>query len=180
VFLLRRSKFQRVLLGALSATAALLAACSSSPGPLGSGGTQGQQCFPGRPGEPVTLGLYTLQNSGASTATITSVSLPTGASGLKMTRAWVVPIYHDPKTGNLELIGVGWPYPPTSQPTWPQRRPAVGAVIKPGQDLNLVFGLIRTTSHDGRSDGPVIAYTANGSTYTMKEAVSLLAAASHC
>src|SRR4029077_1536967 len=58
VFSLRRSKFQRVLLGALSATTALLAACSSSQGPLGNGGTQGQQCFPGRQGQPVTLGLY--------------------------------------------------------------------------------------------------------------------------
>jgi hypothetical protein len=91
-----------------------------------------------------------------------------------------VPIYHDPKTGNSELIGVGWPYPPTSQPAWPQRRPAIGAVIKPGQNLNLVFGLIRTTGSSGRSDGPVVGYTANGSQYTIHEAVSLLLAASHC
>ena len=169
-----------MLLGALSATAALLAACSSSPGPLGNGGTPGQQCFPGRQGEPVTLGLYTLQNNGTSAATINSVRLPSDARGLKMTKAWVVPIYHDPKTGNLELIGVGWPYPPTSQPTWPQRSPAAGAIVKPGQDLNLVFGLIRTTGGNGRSDGPVIVYTVNGSSYTIHEAVSLLLAAARC
>ncbi len=94
-----------------------------------------------------------------------------------MTTPWLVPIYHDPKTGNYETVGVGGPYPPTYAPEWPNHRPAIGGIIKPGQDLNIVFGLTRTSAKAGHSDGPAITYTAGGSTYTVSEAVSLTVAA---
>lgn len=169
-----------MLLGALSAVTALLtAACSSSPGPspLGDGGTPGTQCTRQSGGQPVTLGLYTLDNRSTLPVVISSVSLPKSARGLRMTKAWLVPIYHDLKNGDWDVIGVGWPYPPTTQPNWPRRRPAPGAVIKPGQDLNLVFGLIRTTNSAGRSPGPEVTYTAKGNIYTLSEQTGLVVAA---
>jgi hypothetical protein len=164
-----------MLLGALSATA-LLAACSSGPGPLGDGGTDGQQCMSFPKGQPVTTGLYDLTNNGSSPVTIQSVRLP-GVGGLTMTKTWLVPIYHDPKNGNWVDVGVGVAYPPVTAPEWIHRKPAIGGVIKPGQDLNLVFGLTRTTAKDGTSNGPAITYTAGGSSYTVSEKTSLVVSA---
>ena len=164
------------LLGALF-LAALLAACSSSgPGPLGQGGTDAEQCMDYPVGQPVAAGIYDLTNTGDSPVTIQSVTLP-DAHGLAVTKTWLVPIYHDPKTGNWLDVGAGAPFPPTTSPQWVQRRPAIGGVIRPRQDLNLVFGLTRTTAKAGRSPGPVIAYTAGGSSYTVKMKTSLVVAA---
>ena len=164
-----------MLLVALSGTAALLAACSTGPGPLGTGGDGGLQCSPGAQGRPITIGIYTLDNSGTSPVTVTSVTLP-AAHGLAMTKSsWLVPIYHDPRNGNDDTIGVTAGYPPTSKadlavnPEWRYRVPAAGATIRPGQTLNLVFGLIRTTARAGRSGGPLISYTADGMPYTVQE-----------
>jgi hypothetical protein len=165
-----------VLLGALPVAASLLAACSSSPGPLGTGGTGGTQCISYREGSPVTMGLYVLENTGTIPATVTGISLPPDAHGLTMTSAWLVPIYHDLKNGNHVAVGVGWDYPPPvkQNPQWPQRRPAIGGTVKPGQDLNLVFGLVRTTAKDGASGGPVVTYRAGGNSYTMQMAVRMI------
>lgn len=163
-----------MLLGALSAAAAQLAACSAGPGPLGTGGDGGLQCSAGAQGRPITMGIYTLDNSGTAPVTVTSVTLP-AALGLAMTKSWLVPIYHDPRNGNYVAIGVAADYPPIAKadtainPEWRNRVPAAGATIRPGQTLNLVFGLIRTTAKAGRSDGPLISYTADRNSYTVQE-----------
>jgi hypothetical protein len=164
------------LLGALP-LAALLAACSSGSGPLGDGGVVATQCISFPAGKPVTTGLYELTNSGTKPVTVQGIALR-NRSGLTVTNTWLVPIYHDLKNGDWFDVGVGAPYPPTTAPEWRNRRPAIGATIRPGQDLNLVFGLTRTTAKAGRSDGPAIAYTAGGSGYSMKEKTSLVVAAS--
>jgi hypothetical protein len=66
-----------LLLGALALAVASLAACSSlGLGPLGDGGTDGQQCMDFPAGQPVTIGLFDLANSGGSPVTIRSVSFP--------------------------------------------------------------------------------------------------------
>jgi hypothetical protein len=168
-----------VLPAALLATAALLAACSTGAGPLGEGGTAGQQCSPGAEGQPITMAIYDLHNTGSSPVKITGVGLP-AAHGLTMTRSWLVPIYYPPShPGQSLLIGAGWPYPPdstaalASNPEWRNRVPAVGATIRPGQDLNLVFGLTRTTRKPGWSKGPLIAYSAGGSSYSVQEQTTL-------
>jgi hypothetical protein len=167
----------RLLLGALSAMTALLAtACSSSPGPLGGGGTVAIACMDYPQGKPVATGIYDLTNSGKSPVTIQSVTLPS-AHGLRMTKPWLVPIYHDPKTGDYLDVGAGGPYPPTTSPQWAQRKPAIRGVIRAGQDLNLVFGLTRTSAKAGKSDGPVITYSAGGNTYTVQELTTLVVAA---
>lgn len=156
------------MLGALSATAALLSACSTGPGPLGSGGDQAQQCVPARQGELITMGITALKNHSSSPATIQSVSLR-ASHGLATTMFWVTPIY------NTTLIGTAlWP-PPTG-PAWALRRPAIGAVVPANQDLNLVFGIARTTAKNGTSDGVDVVYSAGGNTYTLAQNTSLVVA----
>jgi hypothetical protein len=93
---------------------------------------------------------------------------------MAMTEAWLVP--HD---GGPNL-GVGFPYPPVTSPLWAHKVPASGAVIKPGEDLNLAFGVLRTTAADGSSNGPTIVYTAGHTTYTLRESVSLALARTKC
>jgi hypothetical protein len=162
----------------LPALALLLAACSSDPPPLGSGGDPGGQCVPSVQGRPVSIGIYVLENTGHASVTITGVTLPS-AQGLTMTRPWLVPIYYDRKNGNHLTVGTGFPYPPPDTPQWRERRLAIGGTIRPGQNLNLVFGVTRTTARSGTSGGPVVTYTAAGSAYTLKEKFTL-EAARHC
>ena len=128
-------------------------------------------------GKPVEVGLYDLHNRGSSPVTVKSISLD-HPHGLVMTETWLTPIGH--QNGQELTIGVGWPYPPSFtalvRQVWSERRPAIGATVRPGQDLNLVFGLTRTGAV-GKSGGPVIVYTADGSTYTLHENTSLSVAA---
>ena len=165
--------------GALLATAAFLAACSSGPGPLGQGGTSGQQCMPQPEGVPTTVGLYDLHNSGSSPVTVHGISLPHD-HGLTMTSSWLTPIYHG--VGRDLVIGVSWPWPPSRSTgagaaavrwAWAPRKPLTGAVIKPHEDLNLVFGLTRTTARNSYSGGPVITYSTGGTAYTVSEKTTL-------
>jgi hypothetical protein len=165
--------------------AALLASCSNGGiGPLGGGGTLGQQCILYRAGVPFANGFYDLHNTGTSLVTVTGVTVPS-MHGLKVvSKYWLVPIYHDPKNGNWVVIGVGFPWPPIYSAAvlsvWAKRKPAVGAVIRPGQDLNLVFAMMRTTQLRASSNGPSITYTAGGSSYTVSEQTSLVVAAARC
>lgn len=167
---------------ALAALTGLLASCSASPavGPLGDGGSAGAQCIHGDEGQAVTMGIYELVNIGRSPATVQRVSLPDNAHGLRMTKAWLVPITHTRGNGTLS-VGAGGLFPPVYsalvRAVWAQRRPAAGAIIRPGQDLNLVFGLTRTSDRDGRSPGPAIVYSANRTTYTIDEGWSLIVSA---
>ena len=164
-----------LLLGALSAVAALLAGCGAGdPPPLGSGSGAGV-CTPApQVGKPVLMGVFELKNQGTDPVTVRSVSLP-DAHGIAMTEAWLVPV----NAGGPQL-GVGLAYPPVTYPLWPNRVPAVGAVIRPGQDLQLAFGVLRTSAADGSSDQPMIVYTAGRATYTLREQGSLAVARAKC
>jgi hypothetical protein len=165
-----------LLLGTLSAVAALLAGCSwaGGPPPLGNGGGGGA-CTPApHIGKPVDMALFDLNNQSTAPVTVLSVSLQ-DAHGMAMTEAWLVPTNtHGPQ------LGVGQPYPPVTYPLWADRVPAAGAVIRPGQDLQLVFGVLRTTAGDGSSGGPMIVYAAGRATYTLREHVSLAVAPTKC
>jgi hypothetical protein len=172
-----------MLLGALLATAGLLAACSpftsdAGPGPLGDGGDPGQQCMPWPQGKPTGVGLYDFTNSSTSPVIVKSVRLAS-PRGLKMSKdAWFVPIYyHD---GTYNTVGVGWPWPLSLvrhywpvQWAWARRKPAIGFVIKPHVDIDLVFGLTRTEARNAYSGGPVLTYSANGTTYTVRSQTTL-------
>jgi hypothetical protein len=105
--------------------------------------------------------------AGTTPVTVTSVKLE-APRGVTMTKAWLMPFYKPPH-GALSYVGAGEPYPPTSWHEWPNRQPIPGAVIKPGQGLNLFFGLTRTTAGPAWIDGPVITYTANRTSYTLQE-----------
>jgi hypothetical protein len=94
---------------------------------------------------------------------------------MAMTEAWLVPV----NTSGPQL-GVGLAHPPVMYPLWPDRVPAAGAAIRPGQDLQLAFGVLRTTAADGSSDGPMIVYTDGRATYTLREQVSLAVARTKC
>lgn len=161
-----------LLLGALSTTAALLAAaCSSDPavGPLGGPGDPGTECFPAAQGRTVTDGFDSLQNTGKIPATVQKVTLTNPHGVTVTTKAWLVPIWHT--HGDYDVIGDGFPYPPVTWGTWKQRRPAIGGVIRPGQSLNLLFG-IKRTARVGRTGPTRIVYTAGGNTYTLTESTS--------
>ena len=169
----------RTLLGALCATALLAACSSSSHGPLGRGGYASIECMRGPLGHPVTAGIFNLTNAGTSAVTITGVTLP-GSHGLAMTKQlWLVPIRWDAKHDVHTNVGSGGPYPPplSESPQWVLRRPAIGGIIKAHHTLNLVFGLTRTTAKAGKAPVPVIAYTADGTSYTVKEQTALIVAA---
>jgi hypothetical protein len=120
------------------------------------------------------MGLFELRNQGTAPVTVRSVSLP-DAHGMAMTEAWLVPV----STSGPQL-GVGLAYPPVTYPLWPDRVPAVGAVIRPGQDLQLAFGVLRTTAADGSSDQPMTVYTSGRATYTLREQGSLKLAGTKC
>ena len=109
-------------------------------------------------------------------ATIQSVHLPPGAHGIRKTEAWLVPNSYDPGT-HVHSQGVAWgfPWPVTVSivPTWNKRRPAIGAVIRPGETMNVDLGLTRTSAKTARLGGAVIVCTADGSTYTQQENVSI-------
>lgn len=164
-------------LGTLLIAVASLAGCSSSPGPLGSGGVKGTQCSPSPLGVPVTEGIYVLANAGTSPVTIKSVRLPS-PHGTVMTSAWLIPV--EKTAGGGILVGAGYPYPPTHWAEWYRRVAVAGAVIRPHEGLNLVFGLTRTTAAAGHTSGPVITYSAGGSTYSLQEQVGFVITAASC
>lgn len=169
-----------LLLGALPAAATLLAGCSglgASP-PLGDGVSGGRTCTPApQVGKPVSMVLFDLDNKTAGPVTVRGVSLP-NAHGMAMTEAWLVPLnQHGPQ------MGVGLEWPPTRPiwaSQWAAREPAIGGVIRPGQVLELAFGVIRTTAADGYSDGPMVVYTAGRSSYTLREQFALAVARTNC
>jgi len=167
-----------LLLGALAATLAILAACSADAAPLAAGGFSGSECIPGALYPEPTVGFWLLDNTGTAPVMVSSVKLP--SHGLAMTKAWLVPQYKSHNT--TDYLGEQVSYPPVSYRTWPERQPIPGAVIKPGQELNLIFGVTRTGSKDGTTDGPVIIYTAGGNTYTLQEhfGIVLIAPHGHC
>jgi hypothetical protein len=106
--------------GALLA-AALLAACSSNSaatGPLGPSYSSpfAWQCVNAPVGQSTTIGDTDLTNSGTSPVTVVSVRLPPEARRVTMTEAWLLPDYIDPKNGDDDEMGSGWPFPPTARP----------------------------------------------------------------
>jgi hypothetical protein len=169
-----------LLLGVPLVAAMLLAGCSSDPGPsasgtLGNGGDGGSQCVPARyPQATETIGIYTLDNGGKSPVKVTGISFPHD-HGLRMTSAYLVPIGH--QDGDTYSIGIASTFPAAysklARKVWTERVLLIGATIRPGQNLNLVFGMGLTTHHAGSSDGPRIAYTSGGSDYYVQEKFDL-------
>jgi len=169
-----------LMLGALLSMAALLSGCSAGPGPLVPADSGfAQICMPARQGEWINMG-WAVENHGDTPVTIKSVRLPADASHLQMTtKTWLVPPYYVAKTKTHFLGGgvTGGPYPPPARTrNWDKRRPAVGAIIGPHQTDTLAAGLMRTSARTARSGGPVIIYSADGTTFTWQEDISVVLA----
>jgi hypothetical protein len=162
-------------LGVLLAAAAPLAGCSDGPAPLGDPPSGSCEGYPGVPGEISSFGDYVLDNQSSSTVTIQSVTLGPTSKGLTIAGgAWILPILG----GNMIAVGSWPPDRPPEQapmaPAWAMRQHADGAHIKPGQTRSLILGVTRTTHKEpGRSRGPLIVYTAGGSTYTVQESPAI-------
>jgi hypothetical protein len=142
------------------------AACASDPGagPLGSAGNGGQQCIPAPLGVPRAMGDFTLRNTGTAPVTVNSVTL-TDPHGLAQGKPWLTPII-----SNQPLIGANlWPPPAEA---WARRIPADGAVLRHGEDLNLVLEVWRTRNPSGIAR-VTISYTASGTTYSLTEGWSV-------
>jgi hypothetical protein len=122
-----------------------------------------------------TIGTYVLgDNKGNSPVQITGITLPPD-HGLRMTKAYLVPIGH--ADGDSFSIGVATGFPATysslARRVWTERESLIGAVMRPGQNLNLVFGISLTTTHRGSSDGPRISYRSGGNSYYDQEQFGL-------
>jgi hypothetical protein len=136
------------------------------PPPLGNPATwdTGLECSPGT---TLADGFYPIENPSDEAVTITSVRLA-GGPGQKMTSpAYLVPWGPDMHPA-IGLV----PWPPTV-PWWNQRRLAVGATIPAHSDANLVFRQTRTSDHPKPAE-PQFTYTADGSSYTVRERIQTI------
>jgi hypothetical protein len=131
-------------------------------------------------GELAAAGFWTVEDSGKSPVTFTGFSIRK-AHGLRVTKAWLVPIAH--ADGEYLLIGDGGRWPPhdgsVAKGQWAQRVPLVGGVLKPGQERNLVFGAAWTAGRYGITAGPALSYRSGGRAYTVNEQAGL-AVAGNC
>jgi hypothetical protein len=117
------------------------------------------------------MGVWGLHNNSASTVTVQSATLP-GEHDLIATPGWLVPIRDE------TLIGTAlWP---PSSPMWALRKVAAGGEIGPHQTVSLVFGVAMTSARTGVAGAPVVVYTANGHSYTLRESLSVQLAAKSC
>jgi hypothetical protein len=170
---------------AASAVAALLAGCSflSSAGPLGPSSSAGdQQCMSASLSHRYTDAAFVLQNSSASPVTVRGVSL-VAPDHVRVTKAWLQPVLRSKDGYTIMGVLPWWPPPAGSRQQssglgsllhmWASRQPIPGAVIKPGQLLNLVFGLTQTSTRGGSLDGAEITYTANRTSYVLQDALNL-------
>lgn len=141
----------------------------SGPPPLGTGndGT-GLQCESNTIGQPVTVGIFALENNGSHAVRISAVML-SGGQGQKMASpAYLVPIR------DSTLLGAQ-PWPPAGA-AWKLRQLAAGGQIAPHAALNLVFAQERTSDRT-RPAAVQVTYTADGRNYSLTEAVRVVVAA---
>jgi hypothetical protein len=153
------------------ATLALLAGCSSA--------TDGPLDIPTSDGATVTLiaesgpreraiGNIRATNTGDDEVTITRITL-VDPSNVRLGHSVVIPM-----TANGRTLGSGFPVPPTSTDQdydrlaalWATSEPAIGAVVEPGQQVDLVVGLEQVDkSRCASLDATTVTYTAGGRTY---------------
>jgi hypothetical protein len=151
-----------VLLGTL-----LLAGCSalgggSTVGSLGTYTPDAHQCSPMRGATSLIEGSNDLQNAGTDPVVITKVEL-VHAEGFTLSSARLGPIGHQGKHGTL-IMGV---QPGGAEPAFQwmvdESVPALGAVIRPGQDVNLLL-FLHAPHSNGSMMPPRVTYLENGNT----------------
>lgn len=159
-------------------TGALLASCASTintepvnTGPLGDGGTPGEECVPVDAKSPsAVIGIDALQNTSNETVTIDSVILAYPKQ-LKLTSVLLVPI------AQHNLIGVALTYPPPQGPEpgvmWDQRRPAPGTTIAPGSLTENLVAMVTAEATTAQAAGLIVSYHNTGHRYILHTATRI-------
>jgi hypothetical protein len=136
----------------IAVAAATMTGCQAvESGPLQWGGDEVTVCMPVTKGNQTVAGDV-IAAPDDSSVEITSVDLAE-SEGTKIVGSYILPII------DMTTIGVS-KYPPVSSVAWGERQDAVGFVLQPGVDMNLVVVLERT----GSDPGEVLSFTAG---YTM-------------
>lgn len=157
--------------GAAAVVMAALTSCgdgSHSEGALG-GDDPGvvRQCTPVVGGSPVVFADETLRNESTHPLTLDEVRL-VEPDGLTLVDASLLPIENRTVLGTVAL--------PPSGSAWPERRPAIGAELMPGEPWNLALTLDRDEAPASFSDVE-IAYSVDGdsSTHRLGYALTVVA-----
>lgn len=148
---------------ALTLIPLLATSCSSNSaiqegGPLATSGVS-TTCLPLSEDGIATFGLEVLANTGAVAVILSAVSADE-ASELRVQEASIVPIV------DQTLVGTQLTFPPVLEPSrWEQRIPAIGAVIQPGESVNLVVGVQRLSGEAGTTDGLDVSYSVGNDSF---------------
>jgi hypothetical protein len=158
----------------------LLAGCTDSnamnTGPLGNGGTPGEECVSMPVGRILTYGFDAFTNKGTSPAVISKASLA-DPKGIRTLAAWIVPV-----TGH-DLYGLAWGFPPTRQVPagvqWAQRQHPTGAAISPSRQSNIVL-VLELTARKGSADGIDVYYHVGSTDYHLRTATKVALGYRYC
>jgi hypothetical protein len=158
---------------AVALTLALAGCGSDSPatdGPLGGAGRGTASVWAcARLAQPVTFGTEEYTNDGHSTVVLDHVGLR-DHRGEHIIGAYAVP------AGNF-LVGVtpGWPPKYLGMPgTWKYRQPVHDFRLAPGKRVNLVLGVVATTTLTGRSQGIVLDYHDPAGSYVLNDHLAMI------
>lgn len=110
------------------------------------------------------MGDFVLKNSGQTPVTVDAVTL-TDDHGLAQGKPWLVPVIE-----TQALIGVA--YWPPDRTAWNRRIAADRAVVKPGEELNLVPEVWRIRNPSGVAN-ITIRYSSSGTSYSLTEGWSV-------
>jgi hypothetical protein len=163
-----------------AALASALGGCGSggpaTDGPLGGGAfgsiSGGEDCAPGRLGQPVTFGDERFTNHGHATVVLDRVAL------LHPDHERLVGSYAVPGTF---LIGVPGDWPPkyAGMPsTWKHRQPVHRFRLATGKSFNMVLGVAATATGRASSRGMLIYYHDSSGTYVTSNHLAMTIAVS--
>jgi hypothetical protein len=155
----------------------VLTACSTfsggplnKQGPLGNGGTPGEECVATDPSGAAYVAVDFLINKGVAPVTIDSVDLAS-PNNLDLTEALLVPIE------GTTLIGVGHGAPNPKDMddgvVWAKRVPAVGAIVSPNGEVGNLLAVLKTKDSSGSSVGLRVTYHDSNAQYVYQSATRL-------
>lgn len=138
---------------------AAITGCSGAQtdGPLLLGGEPGALCVPAAAGQSVGVGEVLSVASDSPAVTISAVEL-SGAEHVSEGEAYLVPM-----DGANAVMSM---YPDDPPKNWSERTAAAGATISPGETVNLLTLIERTSNDPSGLDSITVVYTAgNGTQY---------------
>lgn len=157
-----------------------LAGCASSSGPAtdgplssrGANGVvpRGSYCGPARVGQPIAFGDEVFTNYGHSTVVLDRVVLQRPRNE-RLIGSYAI-------QGGSVLIGAEYwpPSDPAVASTWRLRKPVHGFRLAPGKKLNMVLGVIATSTGEARSQGMLVYYHDSAGTYVASDDFAMIIA----